>query len=70
MLSVYPMFYATGNLSTRGTPKVHVNQNTGSVNTGNVLNLDGIRSLVEKLKADMYSSYFIYMLLNFFNITY
>lgn len=43
----------SGNLSTRGTPKVHVNQNTGSVNTGNVLNLDGIRSLVEKLKADM-----------------
>ncbi|XP_015694494.1 chromatin assembly factor 1 subunit FSM-like isoform X2 [Oryza brachyantha] len=41
-------------LAISGTPKVHVNENTGSVSAiQDVLNLDGIRSLVEKLKSDM-----------------
>ncbi|BAT00952.1 Os07g0273301 [Oryza sativa Japonica Group] len=46
-----------------GTPKVHVNQkNTGSVNASqDILNLDGIRSLVEKLKSDIRKSVTILM---------
>ncbi len=61
---MYPMFYSAGDLLATGTPKVHVNQkNTGSVNASqDILNLDGIRSLVEKLKSDMYYSCFIYFL--------